>query len=194
MKIPEAVRELVESGPLGHLTTLNSDGSPQVTVVWLGIEDDEFVIGHMGVWRKVRNIRRDPRVALSLLGAKTNAQGLREYLVIRGRARVTEGGAPALLQRLARVYLGPEAEFPRRLIAIVPDISRASRPNILKGSARGIRQRRRQSQLIIQFRPDSRRRASPLSHRATHWPWRLRRIGSGAPHGRCSLRAVKRSR
>ncbi len=112
MKIPEAVRELVESGPLGHLTTLNSDGSPQVTVVWLGIEDDEFVIGHMGVWRKVRNIRRDPRVALSLLGAKTNAQGLREYLVIRGRARVTEGGAPALLQRLARVYLGPEAEFP----------------------------------------------------------------------------------
>jgi len=112
MTIPESVRELVARGPLAHLTTLNPDGSPQVTLVWLGIENDEFVIGHMGVWRKVRNVRRDARVALSMLGEKTNAQGLREYLVVRGRARVTEGGAAALLQRLARIYIGPEAEFP----------------------------------------------------------------------------------
>ena len=112
MTIPESVRELVARGPLAHLTTLNPDGSPQVTLVWLGIENDEFVIGHMGVWRKVRNVRRDARVALSMLGEKTNAQGLREYLVVRGRAHVTEGGAATLLQRLARIYIGPEAEFP----------------------------------------------------------------------------------
>jgi hypothetical protein len=46
MIIPASVRELVSSGPLAHLTTINPDGSPQVTVVWVGIEDDAFVCGH----------------------------------------------------------------------------------------------------------------------------------------------------
>jgi predicted pyridoxine 5'-phosphate oxidase superfamily flavin-nucleotide-binding protein len=47
MKIPQSIRELLPKAPLAHLTTLNSDGSPQVTVVWVGIENEEFVIGHM---------------------------------------------------------------------------------------------------------------------------------------------------
>jgi len=112
MKIPQSLRELIEKAPLAHLTTLNSDGSPQVTVVWVGIENDEIVIGHLAVHRKVKNIRRDPRVALSLLGDKTNALGLREYVVVYGNARVTEGGAVDLLRRLAPIYLGPNADFP----------------------------------------------------------------------------------
>ena len=112
MKIPQSVRELLPKAPLAHLTTLNSDGGPQVTVVWVGIENEEFVIGHMFVHKKVRNVRHDGRVALSLLGDKTNAEGLREYVVIYGNARVTDGGAVDLLQRLARIYLGPNAEFP----------------------------------------------------------------------------------
>jgi PPOX class probable F420-dependent enzyme len=112
MKIPQSVRELLPKAPLAHLTTLNSDGSPQVTVVWVGIENEEFVIGHMAEHKKVRNVRRNGRVALSLLGDKTNAQGLREYVVVYGNARVTEGGAVDLLQRLARIYLGPNADYP----------------------------------------------------------------------------------
>jgi PPOX class probable F420-dependent enzyme len=112
MKIPQAVREVIGKGPFAHLTTLNSDGRPQVTVVWVGIEGEEFVIGHLALHQKVKNIRRDPRVALSLLGDKTNAQGLREYVVVYGNARVTEGGAVALLQRLAPIYFGPNADFP----------------------------------------------------------------------------------
>jgi len=112
MQVPESVRTLIATGPQAHLTTLNPDGSPQVTVVWVGMEDDEFVIGHMGVWQKVKNIRRDPRVALSLLGRGKNPMGLQEYLVIYGRARITEGGAANLLQRLAHIYLGPNVEFP----------------------------------------------------------------------------------
>ncbi len=68
MKIPQSVREVIDKGSLAHLTTLNSDGSPQVTVVWVGIEGEEFVIGHLALHQKVKNIRRDPRVALSLLG------------------------------------------------------------------------------------------------------------------------------
>jgi PPOX class probable F420-dependent enzyme len=106
--------------PLAHLTTLNSDGGPQVTVVWVGIENEEFVIGHMAEHKKVRNVQRDTRVALSLLGDKTNTQGLREYVVIYGNARVTEGGAVDLLQRLARIYLGPSADFPPAAMRNIP--------------------------------------------------------------------------
>ena len=105
MKIPQAVREVIDKGPLAHLTTLNPNGSPQVTVVWVGIDGEEFVMGHFAIHQKVRNIRRDPRVALSLLGYNTT-QGMREYVVIYGTARVTDGGAVPLLQRLAPIYLG----------------------------------------------------------------------------------------
>jgi PPOX class probable F420-dependent enzyme len=112
MTISEDIRRVVESGPLAHLTTLNADGSPQVSVVWVGIMDDEFVCAHMGLHQKVKNIQRDPRVALSMLAAGKNALGLRHYLVVYGEARVTEGGAAPLLQRLAHIYLGPEVAFP----------------------------------------------------------------------------------
>jgi PPOX class probable F420-dependent enzyme len=112
MKIPQSAREVIGKGPLAHLTTLYPDGRPQVTVVWVGIEGEELVMGHLAVHQKIKNIRRDPRVALSLLGDKTNEQGLREYVVVQGNARVTEGGAVPLLQRLAPLYLGPGAEFP----------------------------------------------------------------------------------
>jgi PPOX class probable F420-dependent enzyme len=112
MMITPAIRELIESGPLAHVTTLNTDGSPQVSVVWVGIDGNEFVTAHMAEWQKVKNLRRDPRVALSLIGRGKNAMGLQEYLVVYGRARITEGGAAAVLQRLARIYLGPDVEFP----------------------------------------------------------------------------------
>jgi hypothetical protein len=51
-------------------------------------------------------------VAVSIESDETNPMGLREYLVVHGRARITEGGAPELLQRLARTYLGPDVRFP----------------------------------------------------------------------------------
>jgi PPOX class probable F420-dependent enzyme len=110
--IPQSIRDVIASGPLVHLTTLNPDGSPQVSVVWFGIDGDEFVCAHMGEAHKVKNVRRDPRVTLSLLGPGANAMGLREYLVVYGTARITEGGAAALLQQMAHIYLGPNVEFP----------------------------------------------------------------------------------
>lgn len=69
MSIPQSIGELLSKAPLGNLTTLTPSG--QVTVVWVGIENEEFVIGHLAEHKKVKNIRRDPRVALSLLGDKT---------------------------------------------------------------------------------------------------------------------------
>jgi len=108
---PEA-RTLLESDALVHLVTLNPDGSPQVSCVWVGLDGDEIVSGHMHRSQKVRNVERDPRVALSLQGQDHNQIGLVEYLVVRGTARVQAGGAAELLQRLAYVYLAPDVTFP----------------------------------------------------------------------------------
>ena len=111
MQLSEDVRQALTSGHLAHLVTLEPDGSPQVTCVWVGLEGDEIVSGHLGAWRKVQNLRRDPRVVLSMeTGGRTN--GLDHYLVVHGTARITEGGAPELLQRLAHTYLGPNVRFP----------------------------------------------------------------------------------
>jgi PPOX class probable F420-dependent enzyme len=109
---PQSVRDEIAKGPLAHLTTLNKDGSPQVTVIWVGIEGEEFVIGHLALHQKIKNIRRDPRVALSFIGQNTSKERMREYVVAYGRARITEGGAVPLLRRLAPIYLGPGAEYP----------------------------------------------------------------------------------
>ena len=97
---------------MAHLVTLNGDGSPQLSCVWVGLDGEEIVCAHLPRHRKVKNIERDSRVALSIEADGLNAIGLKEYLVVYGSARVTEGGAPELLGRLARTYLGPDVEFP----------------------------------------------------------------------------------
>lgn len=108
----DAARAALTAGHLAHLVTLDPDGTPQVTIVWTGLDGDEIVTAHMGVWKKVRNVRGDPRVALSLETGGKNEMGLDNYLVVHGTARVQEGGAPELLQRLAEVYIGPGVKFP----------------------------------------------------------------------------------
>ena len=110
--LPESARSVLESAALGHLVTLEPDGRPQVSLVWVGLDGDEVVAAHLPEHRKIRNMRRDPRVTLSIEAGTRNTMGLDEYVVIHGRARITEGGAPELLQELARVYLGPDVKFP----------------------------------------------------------------------------------
>ena len=112
MKLPESARDLLSSDALAHLATIDEDGRPHVTCAWVGIEDDAIVIATLFDQRKLANMRRDPRVTVSLEGRATNEMGLREYLVINGRAEVTEGGAAELLGRLAHTYLGPGVTFP----------------------------------------------------------------------------------
>jgi len=131
--IPESVRALVSTGPLVHLTTLNPDGSPQVTVVWLGVDGDEFVMGHLSEHRKIENIRNDGRVALSFLGKGRNRQGLLEYVVAYGTGRITEGGAVDLLARLAKIYIGPEADFPPATLRNRPGFVTHIRPDRFGG-------------------------------------------------------------
>lgn len=108
----DAARAAISEGHLAHLVTLNSDGSAQTSIVWIGLDGDTIVSGHMGDRQKLRNVRRDPRVVVSLETGVSNAMGLAEYLVVQGEGEVVDGDAAALLQRLAHVYLGPEAVFP----------------------------------------------------------------------------------
>ena len=111
--LPDAARNLVEQGHLAHLVTLNADGSPQASIVWVGLDGDDLVTAHLSpTQQKLKNLRRDPRVVLSLEAGTRNDHGLDEYLVVNGTARLVEGGAPELLQRLAEVYLGPGVKFP----------------------------------------------------------------------------------
>ena len=112
MLIPDDARALLESDALAHLVTVNDDGSPQVSCVWVGLEGSDIVFASLGPRRKLDNIRRDPRVTLSLEGTQISGIGLKEYLVVHGDARIEEGGGPELLQHLAHTYLGPDVKFP----------------------------------------------------------------------------------
>ncbi len=107
-----AALELLASDAVATIVTLDAEGTPQVSAAWVGIEDGEIVFGTLDDQRKLRNLRRDPRVAVSVQSTVVNPWGLREYLVINGTARITEGGAADLLQRLAWTYLGPDVVFP----------------------------------------------------------------------------------
>jgi PPOX class probable F420-dependent enzyme len=110
--LPQAARDLLESDAVAHVVTLDEDGGPQVTAAWIGLDGDEIVFATLPDQRKLKNLRRDPRIALSIPSTTTNEWGLLEYLVVYGTARVTEGGAPEVLQRLAHTYLGPDVIFP----------------------------------------------------------------------------------
>ncbi len=111
-RLSVAVRAFIATGPLAHVVTLDRAGDPHVSLAWVGVEDDEVVIGTLNDQAKLRNLRADPRIALSFEAPGRNVYGLDSYLVLRGRARVTEGGAPELLGRLAQIYIGPGVTFP----------------------------------------------------------------------------------
>src|SRR4249920_7674 len=110
--LPETARALLGSDAVAHVITVDEDGGPQVTLAWVGLDGDEIVLATMPEQRKLRNLRRDPRIVLSVQSTTRNEWGLLEYLVVYGTARVTEGGAAQMLQRLAHTYIGPDVVFP----------------------------------------------------------------------------------
>jgi PPOX class probable F420-dependent enzyme len=111
--LPAELRDLIESGPLAHLTTINSDGSPQVSVIWIGLDGDDVVSGHMNWYAKLRNIDRDPRVVLSFEAPRAPGVFLNPYAVLRARATIEPSDDTwDLLNRLTKVYVSADAEFP----------------------------------------------------------------------------------
>ena len=111
--LPVELRRLIETGPLVHLSTIDRDGSPQVTVIWIGIDGDQLVSGHMYHNRKLQNIERDPRVVLSFDATRDHRTFFNPYAVLRATAAVEPNDeAWDLLNRLSKVYLQSESEFP----------------------------------------------------------------------------------
>lgn len=112
MNLPDNIKSFIDKGMGAHLTTLNADGSPQVTVIWVAYDGDDIIAGHFNEWQKLKNVRRDPRVALSFITPDLSKIGMQEYVVLYGEGVVEEGGAPELLNRLAELYLIPDSGFP----------------------------------------------------------------------------------
>ena len=119
MTLPSELRALIESGPLTHLSTINADGSPQVSVIWLGLDGEDLVTAHMRRNQlKLRNIDRDPRVVLSFLAPPEPGVFLAHHALIKATATIegpTRGRVGAA---------GPAGEAVRRAGHHVPGAAR----------------------------------------------------------------------
>lgn len=115
--VPPSLRQLLATGPLATVVTIDPDGTPHVTLSWAGFDGDEIVMAtffNLGQ-RKLENLRRDPRVVLSFQAKEYSGQGLWPYAVIQGRVdRITEGGSLDVMDRLAEYYIGPGQRYPMR--------------------------------------------------------------------------------
>jgi PPOX class probable F420-dependent enzyme len=107
------LRALIESGPMAHLSTANPDGSPHVTVIWIGLDGDDLVSTHMRDNVKLRNIRRDPRVAVSFDAPRAPGVWINPYAVVYAQATVTPSARIwDLMATHATRYVSPDAQLP----------------------------------------------------------------------------------
>ena len=108
--IPESFRDLFQKKAFANLATVNADGSPQVTPVWVDYDGTHVRINTARGRVKDKNLRRQPSVALAIMDPDNPYR----YLQIRGRvAEVTEAGADAHIDALAKKYLGQD-RYPGR--------------------------------------------------------------------------------
>jgi PPOX class probable F420-dependent enzyme len=108
--IPDKYRDLFTKRAFASLATLMPDGSPQVTPVWVDLEGDLVIVNTARGRQKDKNLRRDPRVAMAIIDPENPYR----YLEIRGRvAEITEEGADAHIDKMAKKYLGAD-KYPYR--------------------------------------------------------------------------------
>lgn len=112
--IPAPAEALLGSDALAHVVTTNPDGTPQVSVVWCGVREDRILFCTEEASAKVRNIRRDPRVVLSIEDEARNMAGTQQHLVVKGRAQIVGPADKDLCDELCRVYVG-RADHPLNL-------------------------------------------------------------------------------
>lgn len=116
MRLDDHARALIGAAADATLVTLNPDGSPQVSLVWVTVQttedgDDELVVAHLSNHKKLRNIRADDRIAVTVVSTDRSGP-MTPYLTVTGTAYITEGGAPELLTELAATMIGADAAFP----------------------------------------------------------------------------------
>jgi len=108
--LPEPVRELVDGKNFATVATLDADGGPQTSVVWVGLDDGDLVFSATEDRLKVRNLRRDPRASVSI----TDAENPYRHTQLRGTVTITPDPGKTLPKELSHKYLGqdPPAEGP----------------------------------------------------------------------------------
>src|SRR5258707_3577723 len=107
--LPESVKTVLEDKAYGHVVTFNPNGRPEVTVVWIDVEGNEALFNTAAGRKKPQNLQRDPRIIISVQN-RTDPQS---YLVLNGTATVTETGADAHADKLAKRFLGVD-KYPYR--------------------------------------------------------------------------------
>jgi PPOX class probable F420-dependent enzyme len=109
-KVPDSHRDLLDKKAFAHVATVGAGGGPQSTPVWIDYDGTHIRFNTARGRVKERNLRRDPRVALSVLDPDNPYR----YLQVHGRvAEMTEQGADAHIDALARKYLGQD-RYPYR--------------------------------------------------------------------------------
>ena len=102
VKLSEGVRKLLEAPNFANLATPMTDGSPQVTPVWVDFDGKHILVNTAEGRQKPRNVRRDARVAISVF----DQQNPYSYATFRGRvAEITHDGAEEHIDRMAKKYL-----------------------------------------------------------------------------------------
>ena len=109
VKIPQSLKKMLEDKAYGHVATFNAEGKPELTMVWMDVEGDELLFNTAEGRRKPANIRRNPRVIVPVQD-RNNPQA---YAVFHGKGRVTEAGADAQIDKLAKRFLGAD-KYPFR--------------------------------------------------------------------------------
>ncbi len=100
--LPQSVKTLLLDKAYGHVVTSNGQGKPQVTMVWIDVDGDEVIFNTAEGRRKAQNLRRDSHIIVSVQD-RSNPQA---YAVFHGKARITETGADAHIDKLAKRFLG----------------------------------------------------------------------------------------
>lgn len=100
--LDDATRQLIDGRNFATLATLNPDGSPQTSVIWVGLDDDAVVFSSTAARRKIRNIARDPRVSLTIFDLADPYRTVE----IRGTVEVVDDPDRDLPKRLSHKYVG----------------------------------------------------------------------------------------
>jgi PPOX class probable F420-dependent enzyme len=101
-RLPETVRALADARTYVVMATVQADGSPRMTVLWVDRDDDTLLLSTVRGRAKERDIARDPRVGLMFFD-QNNPYG---YVEVRGTATLTEQGGRELIDRLSLKYTG----------------------------------------------------------------------------------------
>jgi len=124
MSLEPNVRDLLARPNFAHLATLMPDGSPNTTPVWIGVRDDRILIGTGESSLKVRNLRRDPRLALSVV----DFHNPYEEVQIRGRVvEFRDDSKFEIMDEISHKYTGKEFPFrnPVGRVALVIEVEKA---------------------------------------------------------------------